>query len=93
MKAIIFESDQQTEFQAMSSKINSYLPTVIDRYKADNYLPWIMAQVNVTTNQRALKIKLHIEEQIKGALTPTEIASIVDISIEDKNWWPDPPEE
>lgn len=93
MLAIIFESNQQVEFEAMSTKVNEHLKIVIPRYSAADYYPWSEAPVNTVTDQRALKIKEDIQPQIEGALTPAEIAAIVDIPRTDQDWFPAPPEE
>ena len=93
MRAIIFESNQEVDFGNMSTKINNHLKSVIARYRADIYYPWYKAVINVVTEERAFKIKENIQTQIEGALTPAEIASIVDIPSTDKDWFPDPPEE
>jgi hypothetical protein len=88
MIAIIFESNQQTEFEALSTRVNEHLGVVIPRYSATTYCLWAEALTNVVTEQRAFEIKQHIQAQIEGALTPEEIASIVDIPLTDKNWFP-----
>ena len=93
MKAIIFESNQQVDFENMSTKINDHLGSVIARYRATNYYLWDIASTNVVTDEKAFMIKKSIQPQIEGALTPAEIASIVDIPSTDKDWFPDPPEE
>ena len=79
MRAIIFESDQQVEFEAVATKINNHLKVVIERYNARTYTFWGEAPINVVTDERALRIKEVIQSQIEGSLTAAEIASIVDI--------------
>ena len=93
MVAIIFESNQQVEFEAMSTKINDHLKIVIPTYSADDYYPWSEAPINTVTDERAFKIRVDMQTQIEGALTSAEIASIIDIPITDKDWFPYPPEE
>ena len=93
MKAIIFESNQQVDFETISTKVNEHLKIVIPRYRADDYFPWSQAIINIVTDERAFKIKGNIQPQIEGALTAAEIASIVDIPVTDRDWFPDPPQE
>ena len=93
MVAIIFESNQQTEFEALSTRVNEHLGVVIPRYNATTYCLWDEALTNVVAEQRAFPIKENIQSQIEGGLTPAEIASIVDIPITDEDWYPIPPTE
>lgn len=93
MVAIIFESNQQVKFEALSTRVNEHLGVVIPRYSATTYCLWNEALTNVVTEQRAFPIKENIQSQIEGALTPEEIASIVDIPITNENWYPIPPTE
>ena len=88
MVAIIFESNQQTEFEALSTRVNEHLGVVIPRYNATTYCLWDEALTNVVTEQRAFPIKENIQSQIEGGLTPEELASIVELPSTDEDWFP-----